>query len=280
MNEFLNHKEVAILMATYNGEAYIEDQLKSILNQDATNWTLFIRDDGSTDKTVEILKNYSTNFDSIVLVANDGFKKGASGNFFSLLQMVDSQYYMFSDQDDVWLPDKVRKVHQRIKQLESLDTNQPIVIGTDLKVVDSHLNIIDESFWHRSKINTLLLTQFNYLAVCNGFTGCTMIINKLTRNLIIPTLPAPLMHDYWIALYVSSRNGILELLNSQTILYRQHEKNVVGSQKMAYAYWFSQIKNIKNVYLQNMCLYRAVNKICAFSIPQFLLFKLLYTLRR
>lgn len=278
--QIINDKRIAILMATYNGGVYLREQLDSIIRQTNKDWKLYIRDDGSTDETLEIIKGYVEKSDSIVLIQDSLGSRGAAGNFFALLGAVDSWYYMFADQDDVWLPDKVASIYSYIMELEIRHKNKPIVIGTDLKVVDVHLNTLAESFWSNSKIRVSLLKKFNYLAVCNGFTGCTMIINDQVKQLIMPTLPTLMIHDYWIALNVSRKGGVIEFMDNALILYRQHNRNVIGSQTMNMTYFFGRFKVLNSVYTQNRELYKMINTICYFSIIKFLWYKFLYMLRR
>ena len=106
MGKIINKRSIAILMATYNGEKYLKEQIDSIMNQTNHDWTLYIQDDGSKDKTLDIIKSYSD--ERIVWVDNGLTRQGCCMNFMSLLNKVESSYYMFCDQDDVWLPEKVQ----------------------------------------------------------------------------------------------------------------------------------------------------------------------------
>lgn len=105
-------------MATYNGELYIEEQINSILTQTYQDYTLYIQDDGSKDKTVEIIKSYSLAHENVVYVDNGLTKQGAGQNFMTLLNCVESDYYMFADQDDVWLPFKIELSLGQMKNIE------------------------------------------------------------------------------------------------------------------------------------------------------------------
>lgn len=278
--KYINEKKVAILMATYNGEKYIAAQIESIVEQSFNDWTLYIRDDGSSDKTIDIIRKYSNQYRSIILIEDDIFRKGASENFFSLLCMVESKYYMFSDQDDIWLSHKVESAYSQIQKLESENTNVPIVVGSDLQVVDSLLNPISTSFWKYCKIKVSLLHKFKYVAVCNGLAGCTMIFNNKVKEIIIPYLPTGSMHDYLITLAVTAKGGMIEYMNEAPILYRQHTNNVVGAQLLNGLHWFSKLKDLKTVYKQNVEQYRIACSIQHLSIAKYLWYKLLYTIKR
>ncbi|MBR4154305.1 MAG: glycosyltransferase [Paludibacteraceae bacterium] len=116
MSKIQNNKSVAILMATYNGAKYLREQIDSLFVQTYRDWTLYIQDDGSKDATLDIIKEYSD--ERIVLVDVGLTRQGAGMNFMSLLNMVESEYYMFCDQDDVWFEDKMEKELARMKEIE------------------------------------------------------------------------------------------------------------------------------------------------------------------
>ena len=128
-------EKIDILLATYNGEEYLEEQLNSILNQTYKNFNLIISDDNSTDSTVKILDKYSKK-DSRIIVYKQNRNLGVVSNFEFLLSKVESKYFMFSDQDDIWIETKIEK---SINKLE--ETNSDIVF-TDLMVVDDKLNVL------------------------------------------------------------------------------------------------------------------------------------------
>ena len=110
---------IAILLSTYNGEKYIKEQIESLLDQTIKNWFLVIRDDGSHDKTVEILKEYSTSYPNKIFI--DGSVRenlGAGKSFMHLLKITHADYYMFCDQDDVWMPDKIERTLAKVKAME------------------------------------------------------------------------------------------------------------------------------------------------------------------
>ena len=139
---------VDILMATYNGELYLEEQIKSIIKQSYKNWILYIRDDGSKDNTLKIINRYTYKYpDKIKLIADDRGNLGSNMNFKELMQYSKNEYCMFCDQDDVWLEDKIKLSLDKIKKLENkYGKNTPILVHTDLKVVNEKLDEISESF--------------------------------------------------------------------------------------------------------------------------------------
>ena len=220
---------IDILMATYNGEKYIEEQINSILSQTYSSWKLYIRDDGSTDNTVDILKKFKHQYPKkIILVKDQHTGLGAKMNFAELLKYSTSEYCMFSDQDDVWLDNKISLCLNKMKEAEKkYGKSTPILVNTDLKVVNEDGNIINDSFWKYQQLNGECI-DINKLIVENNVTGCTMFMNK---SLVKYSLNIPnecVMHDWWIAL-IASAIGKRVIVNEGTILYRQHGNNEVGA---------------------------------------------------
>mgnify|MGYP004543652471 FL=1 len=218
-------EKIDILMATYNGEKYLEEQIESILNQTYSNFRLIISDDCSTDRTCAILKEYAQKDNRIELYfqeKNLGYVK----NFEFLLGKVENELYMLSDQDDYWLPEKVEKTYNKLIQ-ENVD-----MVFTDLIVVDEDEKIINKSFNElmnlKKKIcKTVGTSELAYLYNC--VTGCTIMGKKSNiKNIIpIPTYSKHVLHDHWIAL-ANSINGKVAYLSEGLIKYRQHGTNQIG----------------------------------------------------
>ena len=231
-------EKIAILLATYNGEHYIKEQIDSILNQTNKNFDLYIRDDNSVDKTKEIIKEYMKLHKNIFLIENYNFieNHGASNNFLNLISFLKTKqsykYYMFSDQDDVWNENKIEKTLKEMKNTERVNGDIPILVHTDLMVVNQKLEILDDSFFNYRCLNSSI-NKINRLIIQNNVTGCTMMINRLLFDKI-PVNKNTIkiaMHDWWITLIACSF-GKISFLNESTIKYRQHEKNVVGATKV------------------------------------------------
>lgn len=249
LNPFMNNieqkKMVAILMATYNGEIFLEEQIDSIINQSYTNWKLFILDDLSTDNTLNILMKYAECYKKIEILPNT-IKRGAKGAFEYLMTQINGfQYYMFADQDDVWLKDKILLTIKRIKQEETNHPGRPILIHTDLTVVNHDLSILATSFWNYSRIAPCLLQTFYELAVHRLTTGCTIMFNEQARQISLPFSQQALMHDSWVTLAVIAKNGIIQHIDEQTILYRQHAHNTIGAKNMQENYIRNKILNLQ-----------------------------------
>ena len=230
----MKKSSIVILMATFNGEKYLREQIESILKQTYTDWHLIVRDDGSTDSTLSILKYYQKVYpNKITIIINNGNKHGAKENFFFLSKLALKEkykYIMYSDQDDIW---KINKIAVTLKQLKEVEENGkiPVLVHTDLEVVDSKLNVISSSFIKYSKLDNN--DSLSHLLIQNNITGCTMLINRalLLKGLNIKNDEKIIMHDWWFAL-VAAIYGKVVLLNKSAILYRQHGDNVVGAKKI------------------------------------------------
>lgn len=231
-------------MATYNGEAYIEEQLLSIINQTYSSWTLYISDDASTDKTADIIKQYEK-LDSRIKLINTARQGGVVNNFNCALNATRANYVLLADQDDYWNSDRVEKLFSYISERDSL--NKPLMVFSDLEVVDDKLVTISDSFYKSNSIDPLKnLNPVQLLWKCSVY-GCTTIFN---RKLLEKCLPIPVgitMHDNWLALNAATESG-LEYLDIRTIRYRQHSNNVVGGgNKGVLKKLLSLNKNIKKM---------------------------------
>jgi glycosyltransferase involved in cell wall biosynthesis len=227
-----NQPKVEILLATYNGERFLREQIDSILNQDYGNLHVLARDDGSSDETVNILNEYANRHpDRFRVMPPTPATGSAKENFLLLMQESSAQYVCFADQDDVWLLNKVSRTKQAMDQLESKwGTDIPFLVFTDLQVVDDQLRNLHESFWTHEKIEP---DRTNHLALLLGqsvVTGCTVMLNRRLLELSLQMPDEASMHDRWIGL-VASAMGKTSAIRTQTVLYRQHDRNVVGVQE-------------------------------------------------
>lgn len=222
----MQEKRVDILLASYNGEKYLKEQLDSILNQTYGNFKLIISDDCSKDSTREILREYEKKDDRIELHFQEK-NLGSNKNFEYLLSKVTAEYYMFSDQDDVWLPNKVEICMNKIQEEDS------DLVFTDLEVVDQDLNTINKSFNKKMRVyrKAKKYKDFRMEYLYNCVTGCTILAKT---SMIKEYLPLPenkdILHDYWIAL-VTSLKGRISYVDVATIKYRQHGSNQVGTKR-------------------------------------------------
>ncbi|MFD2614056.1 glycosyltransferase family 2 protein [Paenibacillus gansuensis] len=222
--------KVTILLSTFNGDAYLEQLLDSLLSQDYENWRMIIRDDGSSDETLSIVSKYSKDYpDKFELNMIESRNVGAAQSFGLLLSYaIHAEYVMFCDQDDIWLPSKISSTLNAMQHAEHV-YDGPILIHTDLTVTNAELEKIDSSYWAYQNINPSR-DKLNYLLVQNVVTGCTVMINRKLVHLVNPLQQGVIMHDWWIAL-VASAFGKIEYIKEPTILYRQHLKNEVGASR-------------------------------------------------
>lgn len=222
---------IDILLATYNGEKYLNQQIDSIITQTYKDWRLLIRDDFSTDNTVNIIKNYTCKYpDKIRLIEDNKGHLGLAQNFGALLELALSEYIMFCDQDDIWLPNKIELTLNTMKAAGQTWPNTPLLVHTDLKVVDETLVPIAESFWKLHRISPESDCQLKKIIYRNIVTGCTVMINKKAKEISMPFPPEVSIHDWWIALNVVKYGKILHMA-MPTVLYRQHIANLIGAKK-------------------------------------------------
>lgn len=233
MGKIVNNRYVAVLMATYNGDKYLSEQIDSIFSQTSGDWTLYIQDDGSNDKTLDIIRKYADG-DKVILVDKGLTRQGACMNFMSLLNMVESQYYMFCDQDDVWLPQKIELSMNRMEEMERLHPGVPILVHTDKKRVDANLNVILESELNRKNESAekleKLMTERNsleQLRLGTFIAGCVMCFNHLVKEISFPFNNSR-MQDSVIAMRVAECGGIISTIFEATMLYRTHGNNTCG----------------------------------------------------
>jgi len=221
----MDKPEVTILMATYNGECYIRQQLNSLVAQTYPNWHLLIRDDGSTDRTVEIIDEYISRYRQLSRIIKTGGEKGAVANFSALFTAVshDRQvnYVMFCDQDDIWKADKIERTMAAMQLIEGQYPAEPALVYGNFELMDNDGNYVPGEFRlkHQVKLNSLL--SFNYVY------GCTSMLN---RAMIIEVGDIPLScinHDYWLALVASLYQS--RFINVRLLRYRQHDQNASGN---------------------------------------------------
>ena len=183
---------VAILLATYQGERYLRAQLDSLLGQSEAGWKVFAHDDGSKDGTAAILREYAARDPERFCLIEGAGTGGAKNNFLFLTGQVEASYYMYCDQDDVWLPDKVEVTLRAMKELErEQGRDRPCLVHTELKVVDASLREICPRLSEYQGIEPGKLTLGRLLAQ-NTVTGCTMMINRALRNAMTVRLQASL----------------------------------------------------------------------------------------
>lgn len=232
----MNNK-VLVLLSTYNGEKYLQEQLVSVIEQDGVDVSVLIRDDGSSDSTVAVIQEMQKKFSNIKLIKDKNC--GCAFSFMSLIYEAccnygEYDYYAFCDQDDVWLPNKLKAA---VNELNKITSDKAGLYLGAYQMVDSNLN----------KIHTL--TQNPSLDIVSAFvsnpaTGCTMVFNKKLLNIVAEKKPSfIIMHDYWTYLVCLSAGGYVCYDKTPYILYRQHDRNVIGGIKDSFLKrWSVRIK--------------------------------------
>jgi glycosyltransferase involved in cell wall biosynthesis len=220
-----------IILPTYNGEKYLAQQLDSLQRQTFNNWQLLIRDDGSTDQTLAIVKKYLCNDSRITLIEDIHNNLGACAGFSLLMTTaleLGAGYVAFCDQDDIWLPEKLEITLNRIQMLESNNgVETPLLVHTDLEIVNENLDTISHSFIEFENIKDPSAPKLNRLLVQNYVVGCTMLCNRALLQVASP-VPTPVrMHDWWLAAFAVAV-GQLSFIAQPTIRYRQHSNNTLG----------------------------------------------------
>lgn len=222
---------VTILMAVYNGGEYLKKQLESIKNQTYREWRLIVRDDMSSDNSVDIISEFALSVSQEVIIKQNNPGTGsAKDNFARLIKdAADAEYIMFSDQDDIWKKDKIEKTLKKMKEIEGkCKRGVPILVHGDVEVVDKDGCVTAKSMFELSHIP--VMQSLSSLIIQNNVTGCTMMINNSLLNGVVKFAgdEKVIMHDYFMALYaeVFGKTGVIE---EPLLSYRQHGDNSVGA---------------------------------------------------
>jgi len=222
----IDYGTVSILMGTYNGEKYLEKQLESIRNQTYENWMLYISDDGSTDNTLQIIQDFSVNFPAGKVTVLKGPGIGFAENFLYLMKnkQIHSHYYAFSDQDDIWLENKLEVSVKCVSTLEE-SGNRVVLYGGRTSLINNDLKILGLSplFNRHLSFNNALIQSFS--------GGNTMLFNHALKALVerLPPKVNIVSHDWFLYILCSGVGGKVHYDPEPLVLYRQHDENLVGS---------------------------------------------------
>lgn len=222
---------IDLLLATYNGAKYLPGQLASLARQTHGEWRLLVRDDGSSDDTIAVVRAWAETVSQPVEIIDEGRKGlGASLNFAALLEKSEAPYFAFCDQDDDWLPEKLEVMLRAITSEEiRIGPDAPVLAFSDLLVVNDELTQVAPSFWELSRIDPAAGDiELCRLMARNCVTGCASMGNAALREAGLPIPAGARMHDWWLAM-VASAFGSLVPVQQPTIRYRQHGGNVVGA---------------------------------------------------
>lgn len=232
--------KVAVVLSVYNGERYLPAQIESIISQEDVSVSIFIRDDGSTDRTWEIIQNFSSENDNIKAIT--GANVGIRDSFLSALAICpfEAEYYSFADADDVWLP---RKLTVAVGKLKSLDSEVPAVYCSQTISVDENLNPVGPGppLYRKPSLE-------NALVECR-LSGATGVFNKATYALLRDAdFSNAVMHDAWVYLVVTAFGHVLYDEQSY-ILYRQHGQNQIGGRHGLKRTWLRRSRRARDVQL-------------------------------
>jgi len=209
-----SNMQVSVVMATYNGEKYIADQIQSIIDQTEKNIELIIQDDASSDKTVEIIRSFEKSM-KISLQINKK-RIGFVSNFEKGIARATGRYIALSDQDDIWVENKIENL---INEIGSAD-----LIHSNCELIDDAGNILF-SKWKKA---ALIRNAGSELLFENDITGCTILFKKELLSIILPFPLGLSYHDWWIAMCAASRKGI-KYVDQALVKYRQHNNQEAGA---------------------------------------------------
>ena len=228
----MDSKKVAVLLSTYNGEKYVAEQIHSILTQTYKNLVLVVRDDGSSDKTKKIVKEFADKYDNIRLV--EGKNMGFIKSFFELLKYEQADYYAYADQDDIWLPEKISLA---VKSLDQLPASMPNMAFSNSDYYNVDMELIKEG----EKNKTYSFTNSLYECVSQGMT---MVINQTAKDLILDFVPEKVFfHDWWTYM-ICSGIGNVAYDNVTTVKYRRDGKNATAEGEGFFKVLSWRLKNL------------------------------------
>lgn len=239
---------VDIVMATYNGEKYIREQIDSIINGTYKDVRFIIYDDCSTDGTLNILKEYEDSYPGLFEIIKNDENKGPTVAFLSALKETKSDYIFLADQDDYWYETRIEDMLEVIK-LEEEKGEKLIGVFSDSNVCDDKLKIKVSSFYENEEINPYNL-DLSYLIMENKVRGASLCVTGEIRKYLKSIPEGIKMYDWWLALIIETF-GKLKYYNKQLMAYRQHRDNVIGSiNKKTYF-----INKLFNIFLQRKAIY-------------------------
>lgn len=220
---------IDILLATYNGERFIDAQIESVLRQNRTDWMLTVRDDCSTDGTLALVHDLARRHPGRITVqARPTASGSAKQNFLEMLTGSHAPYVMLCDHDDVWLEDKIALTAARMRELEHrFGADVPLLVHSDLIVTDAELQVLSPSMMDAQQLDGRE-SRLGRLIIQNVVTGCTVMVNRPLADMVREPFDEIVMHDWWLAL-IASAFGAIGFLERPTVLYRQHGTNTVGA---------------------------------------------------
>lgn len=245
-----NTKYVLVMLSTYNGEKFLRKQLDSIINQKGVNVYLLIRDDGSTDGTLQILDEYKSLYPHIITIYK-GINIGCARSFRYLMEqaytftLLSPDFYAFCDQDDIWIEDKLKRATEA---LSAYDPTSPNLFFSNFKEIDEYGN----GLFTEDKAFNL---SFGEALIMNPSVGCTQVFNKVCLEKSLTSHPNRLiLHDWWIYSLCLALSGNVVYDHNALVLYRQHASNVLGARHISR---FRKLYNWLYKKNNNLCMHLA-----------------------
>ena len=220
-----------IVIATYNGSLFLQEQLDSILEQDDFVRQIYIRDDSSQDDTVTVVKNYQTKFTELIqIISDDKGNLGPKNSFIELCKHTQADYVAFADQDDIWEPNKLQVLSEYIEKHHLQESQAPVLIHSDLSLIDENGQFMGSSYIRSSSIDSGNDGITDLLMKRNIVTGCACVVNRGLLNVAEQVDHRPFhLHDFFFACIAALYDGI-HYIDQPLIQYRQHGGNCVGFQ--------------------------------------------------
>jgi len=230
---------IEVVLPTYNGAPYLEEQLASIHAQSLRPTRVLLRDDGSTDDTQRLIHGLQERYGTWLQVLPTDGNLGCTANVNRLLQATIAPYVALADQDDLWLPQKLEQALALMQRLEARHgASMALLVHSDLELMDEQGVPLGCNYLQRQCLDPLRTTPAD-VSLTNVVTGCTALLNRPLLEQALPIPPQAAMHDWWLAL-VASVFGRIELLPQATVRYRQHSHNVLGAQGLGLGYWWKR----------------------------------------
>ena len=228
----MSNKKVAVIMSTYNGERFIKEQMDSIIEQTYKNIEIIVRDDGSTDKTKDIIREYQKKHKNIKLY--EGENLGFIKSFFELLKIAEADYYAYADQDDIWMENKIELA---VNSLDLLDNSKPNMAFGNSDYYDENMKFI--GYGDKDKKYSFLMSLFSCVT-----QGMTMTVNKKARDMIIENMPKScFFHDWWTYILCVAL-GNVTYDNVTTVKYRRRKENATSEGQGYYRLLVWRVKNL------------------------------------
>lgn len=236
---------IDIVIATYNGEKYLAEQLDSIRQCDGYPEhvrRVIVIDDGSIDNTPNIIRAYQQVDAKIEWYPTKGPSLGPCLNFAEGLKKSTSPLVMLCDQDDVWRHDKLTKSLAAL-QTDNLDANKPLLVFSDVRIVDANLSTLSDSYFSHKRIAKSWHTSGEALLQQNVISGCTVMVNRPLLERALPIPQGAYMHDWWLGLHAYYAGQVF-LIDEALVLYRQHSQNSIGANNRTLSDWCFRLSEI------------------------------------